>query len=221
MLKNALKLLKRQLHAKSVEVPEWLPNSFELSSSFNGRAEYARDVATSMSVYENFLSVDEEQSILNEIEPYLKTLRYEYDHWDDAIHGYRETERLHWNDDNVKILDRVRSLAFPPSVTPLQYVHILDIDRKGYIKPHIDSERFCGDTIAGLSLLSDCVMRLVRDDEKELHVNVLLRRRSLYIMKSVARYKYTHEILKSDCSLFKDEEVRRERRISVICRNSP
>lgn len=58
-----------------------------------------------------------------------------------AIHGYRETERLKWNSENTKILDRVRNLAFPPNVAQLKYVHILDLDKKGFIKPHIDAVR--------------------------------------------------------------------------------
>jgi hypothetical protein len=37
-----------------------------------------------MTVIENFISPDEENSILKEIEPYLKRLRYEFDHWDDV-----------------------------------------------------------------------------------------------------------------------------------------
>jgi alkylated DNA repair protein alkB family protein 7 len=58
-----------------------------------------------------------------------------------AIHGYRETERLTWNEANTKILDRVRQIAFPPHVAQLKYVHILDLDKNGYIKPHIDAVR--------------------------------------------------------------------------------
>lgn len=58
-----------------------------------------------------------------------------------AIHGYRETERLTWNNENSKILERVRNLAFPPGVGQLRHVHILDLDKKGYIKPHIDAIR--------------------------------------------------------------------------------
>ncbi|KAJ8971174.1 hypothetical protein NQ317_013369 [Molorchus minor] len=57
----------------------------------------------------------------------------------------------------------IQRLSFSTNVEPLRFVHILDLDQKGYIKPHIDAVRFCGDTIAGLSLLTDSVMRLVHD----------------------------------------------------------
>ncbi|XP_044762695.1 alpha-ketoglutarate-dependent dioxygenase alkB homolog 7, mitochondrial [Coccinella septempunctata] len=180
-----------------------------------------QEILKSMKVYENFLSVNEEASLLQELEPYMKRLRYEYDHWDNAIHGYRETERLKWNDENTKILDRVRHLAFPSDTSPLKFVHILDLAENGYIKPHIDAIRFCGNTIAGLSLLTDSIMRLVNDNNKELYVDILLKRRSLYVMKDEARFKYTHEILDNPNSFFKGEKVCKTRRISVICRNEP
>lgn len=38
-------------------------------------------------VIENFINEEEESSLLQEIEPYLKRMRYERDHWDDAIQG--------------------------------------------------------------------------------------------------------------------------------------
>jgi excinuclease UvrABC helicase subunit UvrB len=31
----------------------------------------------------------------------------------------------------------VKAVAFPIDVPKLAYVHILDLDKKGYIKPHI------------------------------------------------------------------------------------
>jgi hypothetical protein len=37
-----------------------------------------------MKVLENFLTSDEEEEFLKEIEPYLKRMRYEFDHWDDV-----------------------------------------------------------------------------------------------------------------------------------------
>lgn len=81
--------------------------------------------------------------------------------------------------------------------------------------------QFCGDTIAGLSLLTDSVMRLVHDKDKELIADVFLKRRSLYVMKGTARYDYTHEILSNEHSKFGGKDVPKDRRISVICRNEP
>ncbi|RZF36785.1 hypothetical protein LSTR_LSTR015611, partial [Laodelphax striatellus] len=138
-----------------------------------------------------------------------------------AIHGFRETERLQWNEQNTEILERIRDTAFPKSSQTLGHVHILDLSEKGHIKPHIDSVRFCGNTIAGLSLLSDSVMRLALEKNKDVFADVFLKRRSLYIMKDCARYDFTHEILPNSDSKFKGKSIQRSRRISLMCRNKP
>jgi len=189
------------LHSKDKEVLETLSNH--------------------MIVIKDFISESEEKLLLNEVDRYMKRLRYEFDHWDNAIHGYRETEKKSWNESNSLILQRVREEAFPPDVSPIAYVHVLDIAKEGYIKPHVDAVRFCGDTIAGMCLLSSCVMRLALEADSTRFADVFLPQRCLYIMKGKARYDYTHEVLKEEESFFKDEHIPRDRRISVICRNEP
>lgn len=183
--------------------------------------EWRKELHATMKVFPNFISEDEENSILKEMEPYLKRLRYEFSHWDNAIHGYRETERSQWNEENLRIIDKIRNKAFPPGTPQLAYVHVLDLTAEGWIKPHVDSVRFCGDIIAGISLLSNCVMRLTSVDSQDHKEDFLLPRRSLYIMSGVARNKYNHEVLKDADSFFEGEKVPRERRISVICRCEP
>lgn len=39
----------------------------------------------SCSVCEDFVTTEEEQALLTEIEPHMKRLKYETEHWDDAI----------------------------------------------------------------------------------------------------------------------------------------
>ncbi|KAF6029646.1 hypothetical protein EB796_012055 [Bugula neritina] len=174
-----------------------------------------------MTVSEDFVSEKEEKSLLQEIEPYMARLRYEYSHWDDAIHGYRETERSEWNATNTHILLRLKDFAFKDVNKPTEFVHVLDLEKDGLIKPHKDSVRFCGDTIAGISLLSDCIMRLVAIENTNITVDIHLKQRSLYIMRNAARFDFTHEILHNDHSYFKDKRVEKGRRVSIICRNNP
>ncbi|XP_069557189.1 alpha-ketoglutarate-dependent dioxygenase alkB homolog 7, mitochondrial isoform X2 [Brachyistius frenatus] len=145
--------------------------------------ELVRRLGSQVEVRAGFITEDEEAALLGELEPGLKKKRYEFDHWDDAIHGYRETERASWGAACEEILSRVRSAAFPEGSPLLGPVHILDLDKTGYIKPHIDSVKFCGSTIAGLSLLSDSVMRLVKEDAASEWLDLLLPRRSLYILR--------------------------------------
>ena len=38
-----------------------------------------------MIVKEDFLSESDETNLLNEVQPYMKRLRYEFDHWDNVI----------------------------------------------------------------------------------------------------------------------------------------
>ncbi|XP_064477398.1 alpha-ketoglutarate-dependent dioxygenase alkB homolog 7, mitochondrial-like [Ornithodoros turicata] len=178
-------------------------------------------ISQSMYIYNDFISAEEESVLVNEIEPQVKRLKYEGSHWDDAIHGYREIERNTWSNPSEAIIRKVRDLAFGPGVAQIAHVHCLDLEESGHIKPHVDSVRFCGDTIAGLSLLSECVMKLVHEKEKEKWVKIFLRRRSLYIMTGAARYDFTHEILPNSQSLFKSLPVKKTRRISVMCRNEP
>ena len=49
--------------------------------------------------------------------------------------------------------------------------------------------QFCGNTIAGISLLSSAVMRLVHTDNKELFADALIKRRSLYIMRYIQVFR--------------------------------
>lgn len=197
---------------ESKEECTWLyGSSQEILSLVRGHVE----------VRQNFISEKEENALFKEVETALRKKRYEFDHWDDAIHGYRETERLQWGVTCESVLRRVRAVAFPEGSPLLGPIHVLDLDKEGYIKPHIDSVKFCGSTIAGLSLLSDSVMRLVPENKSTDWVDLLLSRCSLYILRDEARFKFTHEILKEEESFFSGQKVPRHRRISVICRNLP
>uniref|UniRef100_A0A1A7WKD4 Alpha-ketoglutarate-dependent dioxygenase alkB homolog 7, mitochondrial n=1 Tax=Iconisemion striatum TaxID=60296 RepID=A0A1A7WKD4_9TELE len=207
----------RSCHSRSSELA--LKNHHELVAGSS--RELLQKLGSQVEVRTDFITEEEEAALVQELEPGLKKKRYEFDHWDDAIHGYRETERLSWGPACEQILNRVRSVAFPEGSPLLGPVHILDLDKNGYIKPHVDSVKFCGSTIAGLSLLSDSIMRLVKEDDRQEWLDLLLSRRSLYIIRDQARYNYTHEILKDEESIFNGRIVPRQRRISVICRNLP
>ncbi|XP_031562880.1 alpha-ketoglutarate-dependent dioxygenase alkB homolog 7, mitochondrial-like [Actinia tenebrosa] len=178
-------------------------------------------VSGNLEVYENFVSEEEEDRLIKEVEPYLKTQKYQFDHWDGAIKGYRETEKSRWTDDCLRVFKRMRDTSFKPNTKLLSHVHVLDLDGNGYIKPHIDSVKFCGPTIAGLSLLSSSVMRLIHEKYSSVTVDLLLPRRSMYILRDSIRYEFTHEVLEDKTSRWKGEHIPRDRRISVILRCQP
>jgi len=181
-----------------------------------------REFINSFLIYNDFISKSEEEQFMSEVEPHLKRHIYEKDHWDDAIQGFRETERKHFNKANTEIVNRIKDTSFDKEGKDgfiLPYTHILDLADFGFIKPHIDSPRFCGSTVAVLSLLSPCVARFRLDKDRDQVVDAVIEQRSLYVMKGFSRYECTHEILKNEESYFDGGEIIKGRRVSVICRN--
>lgn len=171
-------------------------------------------------VHASFVSPAEAAELLRELEPGLGRRPYQFDHWDGAICGYRETERGRWGGAAGAVLRRVAA-AFPPGRPPLGLVHVLDLHPRGFVRPHVDSVKFCGCTIAGLSLLSAAVMRLVSCRVPGEWLELLLEPGSLYVLRDAARYDFTHEILRDEESFFGGRRVPRGRRVSIICRNAP
>ncbi|XP_061382345.1 alpha-ketoglutarate-dependent dioxygenase alkB homolog 7, mitochondrial isoform X2 [Danaus plexippus] len=233
LLRNStLRLLFQQLPKKITtecgsekllkEKVEGDPNYIEFLPSWNPDEEVdlRADVSRHMRVIPDFVNETEEAALLADVEPKLKRMRYEYDHWDNAIEGYRETERDSWSPLCSEVLSRVRRL-FPAGASLLPQVHVLDLAAAGHIKPHIDAVRFCGNTIAGLCLLSSAVMRLTHEKKPHIQLDALLERRALYIMSGVARYEFSHAVLGGEHSFFRGKRVIRGRRVAVICREQP
>lgn len=104
-------------------------------------SESAKSFAKSFRLITDFITETEEDQLFKEAEPHLKRLPYEKDHWDEAIIGFRETERKTWNKSNAPVIQRLRDASFDPDCRQLPYVHVLDLAEDGYIKPHIDSVR--------------------------------------------------------------------------------
>lgn len=138
-------------------------------------------------------------------------------------------EHSRWSPESSAILANIRSAIQGTVPAPLEFlpkVHILDLHADGHIKPHVDSIKFSGGIVAGLSLLSDAVMRLRPVDpetdepaDESSIADFLLRQRSVYVMSGAARYSFTHEILETSDSVFDGEVVERDRRISVMFRD--
>lgn len=96
-----------------------------------------------------------------------------------AIHGFRETERLQWGGVCAGVLERLRVAAFPEGTPVLGPVHVLDLDKAGFIKPHVDSVKVrCSVQTPHLALLplrhikvwSLCVLSLISFVEPQLLV---------------------------------------------------
>ena len=111
--------------------------------------------------------------------------------------------------------------------------HAIDLKRDGELKAHVDSIKFSGDVVAGLSLVSSSIMRLKpdgSDDDEESstkgsgHVDLYLPPLSLYVLSGVSRYRYSHELLPSGSILALQNgsplTAERDHRLSVIFRDA-
>jgi alkylated DNA repair protein alkB family protein 7 len=156
--------------------------------------------------------------------------RYEKGHWDAVIIKYKETELFDESSlsmDSQSVLDRVREQLLhchfdddrQKQVTWLP-CHAIDLHPEGALNAHVDSVRFSGDIVAGLSLLSPSILRLKPQAKGESgHVDLLLPPLSLYVLSGPSRYSYTHELLPTgEC--FGGVAVEREHRLSVIFRDA-
>jgi hypothetical protein len=175
-------------------------------------------------VWADFISEDEEAALAAELEPHLRRRRYEGSHWDAVISKYRELQLplAKLSPLAQAIAARVHALM-PPGRRPMPTFHVLDLAADGAIGHHVDSVKFSGDVVAGISLLSDAVMQL-RPDADALAaaaaagpgsppaesagsygatspapatppaLQLLLPRRSLYMLTGPARYLYGHAL---------------------------
>jgi alkylated DNA repair protein alkB family protein 7 len=119
--------------------------------------------------------------------------------------------------------------------------HAIDLKREGALTAHVDSIKFSGDLVAGLSLRSASIMRLMipeddyEDDDdddapadgKVGHVDLYLPPLSLYVLTGVGRYRYSHQLLPDQstfCHLGDGNNesivVPRDHRLSVIFRDA-
>lgn len=166
--------------------------------------------------------------------------RYEQGHWDAVIVNYKETELLDeaalLSNESQKLLDKVRHQLKERHLNYKEFAwhpcHAIDLHKDGELNAHVDSVRFSGDLVAGLSLISPSIMRLIPDggtgDSKgeDLHkgwVDLYLPTRSLYVLSGVSRYQYSHQLLTSGSVFNHDGEpitVDRDQRLSVIFRDA-
>mmetsp|Transcript_11101 Transcript_11101/g.28225 ORF Transcript_11101/g.28225 Transcript_11101/m.28225 type:complete len:130 (+) Transcript_11101:262-651(+) len=101
-------------------------------------------------------------------------------------------------------VDRARSrLVDAGHKGPFLPPHVIDLRADGRIDPHIDSVKFSGDVVAGLSLLAAATMRLDAADpatglpdpaKADDFVEFRLRPRSFYVLSGPARFHYAHSV---------------------------
>ncbi|EOD40793.1 hypothetical protein EMIHUDRAFT_251025 [Emiliania huxleyi CCMP1516] len=176
----------------------------------------------------------EEDALAAEADRYLRARRYEAGHFDGVIRHYRELQRplRSWSSASRSLFDRVASLAALPSGAELLPVHVLDLEAHGEISRHVDhveysggprlttARRLASESIVGLSLLSHAVMLLQHEADPAAAFDLLLPRRSLYVLRGEARYRWAHS-LPLQPSFEGQSLPPKSRRISVLLRDRP
>ena len=163
--------------------------------------------------------------------------RYSKGHWDAVIVRYKETEltdeKASLSDISRTVLDRVRRQLLQRHLNDAGAVvdwlpcHTIDLHADGQLKAHVDSVRYSGGMVAGLSMLSGSIMRLrpsvngePRSGDDEMFVDLHLPPLSLYVLSGQSRYQYTHELLQGTNTFRGTVKVERNHRLSVIFRDS-
>ena len=95
-------------------------------------------------------------------------------------------------------------------------IHLLDLDAAGEIGRHVDHVEYSGAYIVDLSLLSDAVM-LLHHEHSESTIEMLLPRRSAYVLTAEARYNWAHSIPARPS--FAGRTVEKTRRLSILLRD--
>jgi alkylated DNA repair protein alkB family protein 7 len=167
----------------------------------------------------------------------LHSRRYEKGHWDAVITNYKEIELADAFFDEPEIpqiLQRVRQHLEQHQLRdfyedqPIQWLpcHAIDLKKEAELNAHVDSIKFSGDLVAGLSLLSSSIMRLVPDDapDEGRWIDLYLPPLSLYALTGVGRYRYSHHLLPNNSTFTSLEGtetvVQRDHRLSVIFRDT-
>ena len=215
----------------------------------------AKDYDNSAVVYPGFLSEEEGQIIVKEVSRRMKRRRFEDGHWDSVISKYREIElatpydmRSHelLSGDDIdipqyaQIIQRTRNVlktyvSSQSTDNEVEWLpcHAIDLSQDGSLDAHVDSVKFSGEIVAGISLLSDSIMRLrpakgewTNDTVKESEdtfVDMYLPKLSLYCLHGMSRFHYSHELLPSNSVYHidgEDVQVPRGRRLSIIFRDA-
>mmetsp|Transcript_22905 Transcript_22905/g.23135 ORF Transcript_22905/g.23135 Transcript_22905/m.23135 type:complete len:317 (+) Transcript_22905:333-1283(+) len=118
----------------------------------------------SLYITSNIITEHEEELLMHMLTPHLSKKRYQGNHWDDVITKYKEYElqQKDYTPEIQSIFNRIQDHIKTVVRSPLCFLppHVIDLHANGYIGPHIDSIKFSGGIVSGLSLLSTRIMRL-------------------------------------------------------------
>lgn len=171
----------------------------------------------------NFVSESEHDFLLSSIdkEPWLDDLKRRVQHY-----GYKYDYKFHRINHSMKISELPEWLAKFAirlqekgvfNVVPDQVIVNEYLPGQG-ITNHIDCPPCFSDTVASLSLGSQCVMNFTNKDYKDDVIPYLLEKSSMVVLKEDARYNWMHGIKMVKTDHYFDNKIIRKRRVSLTFR---
>jgi len=167
-------------------------------------------VANGLTYKPNYVSEERAKEIIKFIEgqEWSKTLSrrtqqygYEYNY----AKGVSKLEKVHPIPDILKIFGE-----------EFNQVIINEYEPGQGISAHTDHQKFFGNKIVSISLLSPIIMNFANNNVK---IPVALEPNSCVIMEGDARYKWTHEIPSRKSDVINGTKIARSKRISLTFRN--
>eukprot|EP01036_Dinobryon_divergens_P028314 gene28314-37245_t len=153
---------------------------------------------TDLQLLLNVINEKEESILVGYLSSLLSRKKYQGNHWDDVISEYKEIElqRKSATPDVLAIIDNIQNViaksqehAATKFRAEFMQPHVIDLAGNGHIAPHVDSIKFSGDMIAGISLLSTRTMVLSPEGDpassRDPVADIALRLppRSLYVVQ--------------------------------------
>lgn len=171
----------------------------------------------------DFISKSEHDFLLREIDkqPWLDELKRRVQHY-----GYKYDYKFHRINHSMRIAElpdwlqsfaeRLKERGFFRE-TPDQVIVNEYLPGQG-ITNHIDCPPCFSDTIASLSLGSQCVMNFTNKDNESEVIPYLLDVNSIVVLKEDARYNWMHGIKLAKSDNYFGHKIKRGRRVSLTFR---
>lgn len=140
----------------------------------------AVDISNFLLLVPNFITISEEEAIIQFLGPKLQRRRYESGHWDNVIHKYKETEIMSHEMPDVisKTVDRFSNFireSTRSSKMKFMQPHVLDLSSDGHIG------RWCLLIPARIGILSQC----------RLHgLSIVLQLRTTFIQSLIPLFRF-------------------------------
>ena len=87
-------MLKELGHLHLLKKTSTFSSQSDVIETRDNKDDWKTELLATMKVFPDFITPREEDSIFQEVEPYMKRLRYEFSHWDDVSISTVSTDNI-------------------------------------------------------------------------------------------------------------------------------